>query len=227
MGAGEFFPLYLSFKVALTATFLSVLLGVPVAWRMARKKTWLTTIADSLITLPIVLPPSVLGYYFLVIIGRQSFIGKFLEDNLGLTLVFTWQGASLAALVISFPLLVKSVKTAFEAVDPNLEEAAKILGRSDWAIWFTIVLPLAWRGVVSGIVLGFARALGDFGATLMVAGNIPGKTQTMPLAIYDAVLTGDLGKANFLVLITTLTSFAVLIVLSSLDYSAARRKKGA
>ncbi|MCL5038467.1 MAG: molybdate ABC transporter permease subunit [Firmicutes bacterium] len=217
MGQIELFPLYLSFKVSFLATLLSLALGVPLAWFLARKswlgRDWL----DALFTLPMVLPPTVLGYYLLLAIGRRSMIGTFLEERFGLTLVFTWPAAVLASALVSVPLLIKAARAAFEGVDPNLEDAARTLGKGEASIFFTITLPLAWRGIAAGTVLAWARALGDFGATLMVAGNIPGQTQTMPIAIYDAVQAGRLSLANTLVLIITLLALVTLWALNQLN----------
>jgi len=213
----ELFPLYLSLKVSFLATLLSLGLGLPLAWVLAKRnwpgKDWV----DAVFTLPMVLPPTVLGYYLLVVIGRRSPLGAFLEEKLGVTLVFTWPAAVLAAAVVSLPLLVKSARAAFEGVDPNLEDAARTLGQGELTVFFTVSLPLAWRGIAAGTILAWARALGDFGATLMVAGNIPGQTQTMPIAIYDAVLAGNLTLANTLVIIITLLALVTLGVLNRLN----------
>lgn len=210
-------PLFLSLKVAGLATLLTVLIGIPVALFLAksrlRGKLWL----DAFLSLPMVLPPTVLGYYLLVVIGRQSPLGIFLENKLGITLVFTWPAAVLAALISSLPLMVKTSKAAFSSVDVNLENAARLLGRTEWEIFFTITLPLAWRGIAAGITLAFARALGEFGTTIMVAGNIPGQTQTMPLAIYDAVLAGNTAQANVLVGLITVVALIILLILNRLE----------
>ena len=144
-----------------------------------------------LCTLPLVLPPTVLGYYLIVLIGRQGWLGRWLQETWGISLIFTWQGAVLAAAVVSLPLVFKSARAAFEEVDPDLENAARTLGLSETAVFFRVSLPLAWRGILAGAMLAFARAMGEFGATLMVAGNLPGKTQTLSLAVYDAVQAGN------------------------------------
>lgn len=210
-------PLILSLKVAGLATLLTVLVGLPVAWLLAKGKFRGKLLLDAFFSLPMVLPPTVLGYYLLVLIGRQSPLGVFLETKLGLTLVFTWPAAVLAAFVSSLPLMVKTSKAALAAIDTSLEYAARLLGRSEWEIFFTVTLPLAWRGIAAGITLAFAKALGDFGTTIMVAGNIPGRTQTMSIAIYDAVLSGDTARANFLVLLMTVTALLILFFLNSLE----------
>ncbi|HHU31807.1 MAG: molybdate ABC transporter permease subunit [Zhaonellaceae bacterium] len=213
----DFSPLYLSLKVACFATLLTILLAIPLGYFLARCNFWGKDLLDSLFTLPLVLPPTVLGYYLLVLIGRQSPLGAFLNEKLGIQLIFTWQAAVLAAFFSSYPLLLKSAKAAFATIDQNLENAARTLGRSEINIFFTVTIPLAWKGLTSGIILSFARALGDFGATLMVAGNIPGKTQTMPIAIYDAVIADNVGQANLLVIIITLVAIIAMFLLQLLE----------
>lgn len=209
----DLFPLWLSLRVATLATLLSILLGTLLAWLLARRAFPGQKLLAGLVTLPIVLPPTVLGYYLLGVIGRQSPLGSFLESTFGLTLVFTWQAAVLAAFVASVPLFVRSAQAGFEGVDQTLENAARTLGRSERDVFFTVTVPLAWRGLLAGTALAFTRALGEFGATLMVAGNIPGQTQTMAIAIYDAVEAGNLALANALVLIITIVAVAMLVAL--------------
>jgi molybdate transport system permease protein len=157
------------------------------------------------------MPPTVLGYYLLVLIGRNGPVGGWLLTHFGINLIFTWQGAVIAATIVAFPLVFKAARAAFEAIDPQFEQAARVLGISETAIFFRVTLPLAWRGVLAGVLLAFARATGEFGATLMVAGSIPGKTQTLSVAVYEAVQAGQDNIANFLVLITSLTCMAVLL----------------
>lgn len=197
------FPLLLSLRVATAATLLNLLLGMGVAWVLARWRFPGQNLVETLFTLPMVMPPTVLGYYLLVLLGSQSVLGRWLQESLGIRLVFTWYGAVVAAMVSSLPLFVEPARAALQGVDRRLEDAARTLGRSEWAVFFTITLPLAWRGIFAGVVLAFARALGDFGATLMVAGNIPGRTQTMALAIYDAVQAGNQAAADRMVLVMT------------------------
>ena len=204
--------LRLSLQVAGLATGLCLVVGIPLAWVLARRRSWLTEVLAAAALLPLVLPPTVVGYYLLTALGRNSGFGRFLEDDLGIRLVFTWQGAGIAAAVMALPLLVMTARPAFESVDPDLERVALTLGRSRLAVFFTITLPLASPGVLAGIALTFARAMGEFGATLMVAGSIPGRTRTMPLAVYDAVQSGDMALANTLALVLTLTSMAMLAV---------------
>ena len=206
----DIFPLYLTLKVSVAATFFSVIIGLGLAWLMARRGFWGKGVLDALIMQPLVIPPTVLGYYLLVLLGRSGPLGRFLEDTLGITLVFTWKGAVIAAFVASLPLFVRPARAAIEGVDRNLENAARLLGKTEWEILKTITIPLAWRGIAAGSVMAFARATGEFGATLMVAGNIPGLTQTLPIAIYDAVQMGNTKMANILVGIITLFSFSVL-----------------
>ncbi|MEW9053453.1 MAG: molybdate ABC transporter permease subunit [Neobacillus sp.] len=211
------FPLFLSFRVALTATLFTFLIGIPIAYFLNRSNGKLADIIDTLITLPIVLPPTVLGYYLLVLLGRQSSIGKFLEERFDITIVFTPTGAVMAALVVSIPYLIKSARSAFAGIDPTLLNAARVLGRTEFNIFLTVIIPLAWRGIAAGTTLAFARALGDFGATLMVAGSIPNVTMTMPIAIYDALLAGNRELANILVIIMTSVSVSVLYVINRLE----------
>ena len=206
----DIFPLYLTLKVSVAATFFSVIIGLGLAWLMARRGFWGKGVLDALIMQPLVIPPTVLGYYLLVLLGRSSPFGRFLEDTLGVTLVFTWKGAVIAAFVASLPLFVRPARAAIEGVDRNLENAARLLGKTEWEILKTITIPLAWRGIAAGSVMAFARATGEFGATLMVAGNIPGLTQTLPIAIYDAVQMGNTKMANILVGVITLFSFSVI-----------------
>lgn len=216
----DLFPLYLSLKVAGTATIVSFTFGLGIAWLLARQEFWGKSMLASLVTLPMVLPPTVLGYYLLVMIGRNGPLGRFLEGTLGIDLIFTWEAAVLASSVVSIPLLVRAAQAAFEGVDRNLENAARTLGRSEASIFLTVTLPLAWRGILAGTALAFARALGEFGATLMVAGNIPGQTQTMPVAIYDAVQAGNTALANALVGIITVAAIVALVLLDRLGKAA-------
>lgn len=203
-------PLWLSLRVASVATLLSLVVGVALALWLAHRQSALANLVDSVVNLPLVLPPTVLGYYLLVTWGARSPLGQLLED-LGIPLVFTWRGAVLAAAIVALPLVVQSVRAAVESVDPALADVARTLGRSEWHVLRAVVLPLAWRGILAGAVLAFARALGEFGATLMIAGNIPGRTQTMPIAIYDAVQAGDQARANQLVLLLTVVAIVLLI----------------
>lgn len=204
-------PLLLSLKVAGCATLLNLFLGVGAGFALARWRFPGRDLLDAVLTLPMVLPPTVLGYYLLVLIGKHGPLGAWLFDNFGIQLIFTWQGAVIAATLVAFPLVLKSARAAFEGVDPQLERAARVLGLGEWAVFFRVSLPMAWRGILAGVLLAFARALGEFGATLMVAGSIPGRTQTLSVAVYEAVQAGQDDTANFLVLITSLTCIMVLL----------------
>ena len=204
-------PLLLSLKVAGLATLLNLVLGVAAAWGLSRWRSPLRDFIDSILTLPLVLPPTVLGYYLLVLFGRRGTFGAWLE-SLGIQLVFTWQGAVLASTVVAFPLVLKAARAAFESVDHQLEDAARVLGVSEAGVFFRVSLPLATRGITAGVLLAFARALGEFGATLMVAGNLPGRTQTLSVAIYEAVQAGDDGAATVLVVVTSITCIVLLMV---------------
>jgi molybdate transport system permease protein len=198
--------------VAVLATALCALMGIPLAWALARRRFWGRSAVDVLVTLPLVLPPTVTGYYLIVALGRRGWLGAPLYAWTGWTVAFTWYAAVIAATVMAFPLLVRTAKAAIESVDADLEKAAFTLGHSEWRTALRVTLPLARRGILAGLVLAFARALGEFGATLMLAGNIPGKTATMPLAIYTAVQTGESGVAASLVLALTALSCAVLVL---------------
>lgn len=201
----------LTLKVAGWATFLNLILGVGVGFLLARKRFPGRDFLDAVFTLPMVMPPTVLGYYLLVLLGRKSAFGAWLYEHFGINLIFTWQGAVVAATVVAFPLVFKSARAAFEGVEPQFEQAARVLGVSEVALFFRVTLPLAWRGILAGLLLAFARATGEFGATLMVAGSIPGKTQTLSIAVYEAVQAGQDDVANFLVLVTSITCIVVLL----------------
>jgi len=203
--------LRLTLKVAGLATLLNLVLGVAVGYALARWRFRGRDVLDAMLTLPMVMPPTVLGYYLLVLLGTQGALGAWLLEHVGIRLIFTWQAAVIAATVVSFPLVFKSARAAFETVDTQLEDAARMLGIGETAIFFRVSLPLAWRGVMAGLLLAFARAMGEFGATLMVAGSIPGKTQTLSIAVYEAVQAGQDDTANFLVAVTSLTCIAVLL----------------
>jgi molybdate transport system permease protein len=196
----DLFPVWLSLQVSLTATALTLLVGVPLAWLLARKRFHGRDLLEALVVFPLILPPTVLGYYLLVVIGSQGPVGRALAA-VGIELAFTWRAAVLAASLGSIALLIKSAQAGFESVDRRLEEAARTLGSSEWSIFWSVTLPLAWRSVLAGSVLAFCRAMGEFGITLMVAGSIPGKTQTLPLAIYDRVQANEMAEANALALI--------------------------
>jgi molybdate transport system permease protein len=204
--------LALSLKVALWATAIDLVLGVAVGFALARLRFAGRELVDAILLLPMVLPPTVLGYYLLVVVGRRSPLGAWLENELGIRLIFTWQGAVLASAVVAFPFVCKSARAAFENVDVQFEQAARVLGLGSGAVFFRVTLPLAWRGILAGALLAFARAFGEFGATLMVAGSIPGRTQTLSIAVYEAVQAGQDTLANLLVLLTSTTCIVILLL---------------
>lgn len=203
--------LALTLKVAGWATLLNLGLGVAVGFAMARLRFPGRDLIDAALTLPMVMPPTVLGYYLLVVIGSQGIVGAWLLEHFGIRLIFTWQAAVIAATIVAFPLVFKAARAAFENVEPQLEDAARTLGIGEWGVFFRVSLPLAWRGILAGLLLSFARALGEFGATLMVAGSIAGKTQTLSIAVYEAVQAGQDATANYLVAVTSITCIAVLL----------------
>ncbi|WP_066268964.1 molybdate ABC transporter permease subunit [Hydrogenophaga palleronii] len=209
--AEAWIPLALTLKVAGWATALNLFLGVGVGYAIARWRFPGRDLVDAALTLPMVMPPTVLGYYLLVVIGTQGVVGAWLLQHFGIRLIFTVEAAIIAATIVSFPMVFKAARAAFETVDPQLEDAARTLGINEWAVFFRVSLPLAWRGILAGLLLSFARALGEFGATLMVAGSIAGKTQTLSIAIYEAVQAGQDNTANFLVVVTSIVCVAVLL----------------
>ncbi len=206
----DWFPLWLSLRVAALSTVLAIGVGLWVAYLLANRSFRGKEILDAAVALPLVLPPTVLGYYLLVLLGRQSPIGKLHEAVFGSPLVFTWQAAVVAAFIHSAPLLIKSARAALESVDRSYERAARNLGASEWRVFWLVTLPLARRSILAASVLAFARALGDFGVTIMIAGNIPGRTQTVAVAIYDAVESGNGALARTLVLIVSALALGIL-----------------
>ena len=200
----------ISLKIAITATIIVLILGITLAKLLTKYDFKGKDIIETIFLLPMILPPSVVGYALLIAIGKRGFVGKFLLDVFDYQLIFTWVAGCIAAAVVSFPLMYQNCKSAFLSIDENIEDAAKSLGANKWQVFTKVTLPLASKGILNGLVLTFARALGEFGATLMVAGNIPGKTQNIPLAIYFAVETGKTSLANTLVLIEVIFSFAVV-----------------
>ena len=208
------YPIWLSLKVAVTATTANFFLGTALAYILSRYTFFGRNLVDAIIMQPLIMPPTVLGYYLLVLLGRQGFLGRFLDDAFGITLVFTWQGAALAAMIASLPLFIKPARAAIESVSTHIENSARILGKNEWQVFWHVTFPLARRGIIAGIALAFARSLGEFGVTLMVAGNIPGKTQTVSIAIYDAVQAGNAAEANILVGIITVISVIILYVVN-------------
>jgi molybdate transport system permease protein len=219
----DWFPLWLSLEVATTATAISLLFGIWLAWLLANKNFAGKNLFDALITLPLALPPTVLGYYLLVVIGRSTWLGRAWEAVTGSPLVFTWKAAVIASTLHAVPLLVKSSRAALENVDRAYERAARSLGASEWRLFWRVSIPLARRPVAAATALAFARALGDFGATLMVAGDIPGRTQTAAIAIFDAVESGNTLLARILVLVISFLTAAIVFLANRLE----QRRAGA
>lgn len=212
----DWFPLWLSLRVAAVSTLIAFAGGVALAYLLANRAFRGRDVLDAVVSLPLVLPPTVLGYYLLILLGRDAWLGRIYEQVTGGPLVFTWQGAVIAALVHSAPLLVKTARAALESVDHSYERAARTLGASEWRLFWRVTLPLAWRSILAGVALCFARSLGDFGATLMVAGNIPGRTQTVAIAIYDAVESGNGQVARVLVLVVSALALIILTLANRL-----------
>jgi molybdate transport system permease protein len=213
----DWFPIQLSFQVSTLATAIALVFGVSLAWVLARCRFWGKEWIDAAITLPLVLPPTVLGYYLLVVLGQRSFLGRAHEWFWGSPLTFTPAAAIVAATIHALPLMVKSVRATFESMDQRIEDAARTLGASEARVFLTVTLPLARRSIQAAAALAFARALGDFGVTLMIAGNIPGKTQTASVAIYDAVQAGRDQDALVLVLIVSALALAFLYTTNKLS----------
>lgn len=222
MDSINLFPLYLSLAVSLCSTLISLVIGLPIAYFLSSKRGRIVNFLDTLTSLPIVLPPTVLGYYLLVLLGRQSPVGQFLENSLGIMLVFTPVGVVIAATIVSITYLIKSSKTAFLEINEDYLNAARLLGRNEFNIFLTIIIPISWRGIVAGLTMCFMRALGDFGTTLMIGGNIPGQTSTMPIAIYNALQAGNKDMANMLVLIMTGIAVMVLFIINSMEQKVKR-----
>jgi molybdate transport system permease protein len=213
----DWFPLWLSLKVAACATGISLILGIFLAWLLANKRFAGKDLLDALTTLPLALPPTVLGYYLLIVIGRSSWIGRAWEHVTGAPLTFTWRAAVIASTLHAIPLLVKSSRAALENVDREFERAARSLGASEWRLFWRVSIPLARRPIAAATALAFARSMGDFGTTLMVAGNIPGRTETAAIAIYDAVNAGKTQLALWLVLVVSLLTMAIVFLANRLE----------
>jgi molybdate transport system permease protein len=209
--SADAFPIALSLRVAAISLCISAPLGVALAWVQARRRYPLRSLVDAVVLLPLVLPPSVVGFFLVVVFGRRGVIGPWLEQALDLRLVFSPAGAVLASTVVALPMIVKTAQPAIEAVSPELENVGRSLGLGPVELFFRVTLPTAWRGVVAALVLGFARALGEFGATLMFAGNIPGRTNTMPLELFAAYQAGDDARAG--IYVAVLTGFSGLVAL--------------
>jgi molybdate transport system permease protein len=217
----DWFPLWLSLRVAALATLIAGTLGVAIAYLLAKGRFRGRALIEAIVTLPIVLPPTVLGFYLLTNLGVNSPIGQAWERVFGQPLVFTKTAAVIAASISALPFVVRTARAAIEEVDPRLEAAARVAGHPEWRVATIVTLPVARRGLAAGIGLGFARALGDFGATVMVAGNIPGRTQTLPIAVYDAVQAGD--KATARTGSAILAAIAIVVLLAVTQLSSSRR----
>lgn len=207
-------PVLLSLRVGLTALAFVFVLGTLAARVVTRRHFALRDVVDGLLILPLVLPPVVTGFLLLLLLGRYGPVGRFLENAFGVRLLFTVHAAVLAAIVVAFPLMYQSAKAAFQAVDARLDDAARTLGAGEARVFLTVTLPLAWPGLVAGTVLSFARALGEFGATVMVAGNIPGETTTVPLAIFFLADAGELRAAGVYALIISGISMVLVVALN-------------
>jgi molybdate transport system permease protein len=215
----DWFPLWLSLEVALAATAISLAIGIWLAWLLANRQFIGKDILDALATLPLALPPTVLGYYLLVIIGRNSWPGRAWEAVTGSPLVFTWRAAVIASTLHAIPLLLKSARAALENVDRSYERAARSLGASEWRLFWRVSLPLAGRPIAAATALAFARSMGDFGTTLMIAGDIPGRTQTAAIAIFDAVESGNTFVARLLVIVISILTAAIVYLANRLEGS--------
>ncbi len=218
----DWFPLWLSLEVATLATLISLVAGIWLAWLLSHKDFAGKNVLDAITTLPLALPPTVLGYYLLVVIGRTSWLGGAWEAITGSPLVFTWKAAVIASTLHAVPLLVKSTRAALENVDQSYERAARSLGASEWRLFWRISIPLARRPIAAATALAFARSLGDFGATLMIAGDIPGRTQTAAIAIYDAVESGNTILARTLVIVISILTAAIVWLSNWLEERRAR-----
>lgn len=212
-GAELLSPILISLKTALTATAITFVLGLAAARWMAGMKSRMRDVLDGIFILPLVLPPTVVGLGLLLLFGRNSPVGKLLE-YLGTSVVFSWSATVIAATTVAFPLMYQTARGAIEQIDPNIVDAARTLGCSEWSIFWRVTVPVAWPGIAAGLVLSFARALGEFGATLMVAGSLPGKTETIPVAIYFAVEGGHTEQALYWVAVVLVISFASIIAMN-------------
>ena len=228
LSPAEVDALLLSLRISLVATFASLPLGLLAAWVLARRDFWGKSILDALIHLPLVVPPVVVGYLLLVLLGRNGPVGGFLFDVFGITIAFTWQGAAVAAAVMAFPLMVRAIRLSIEAADQRLETAARTLGAGPLRVFATVTLPQILPGILVGVVLAFARALGEFGATITFVSNIPGETRTLPLAIFGQLQVPGTEEAVIrLVVISIAVALAALIASEFLSRRISRRLRGA
>ncbi|RJQ15302.1 MAG: molybdate ABC transporter permease subunit [Nitrospiraceae bacterium] len=212
MADSALFSMRLSLQVASVATVFIIVIGVAVAYVLARRDFRGKELVDMLFTLPLVMPPTVTGYYLIIVFGRNGILGKPLFDWTGFSIMFTWYAAALASFVVALPLMIKTARAAIESVDKNLINASYTLGHGEFVTAIKVILPLSKRGLIAGTVLSFARAMGEFGATLMLAGNLPGKTDTMPIAIYSFASSGEWSSAHFMVILLTVVSGIFLYI---------------
>ncbi|MGB2818912.1 MAG: molybdate ABC transporter permease subunit [Burkholderiaceae bacterium] len=212
----DWHPVWLTLRVASVATLVALVVGTALGWLFGRVRFAGSAVLEAVFMLPLVLPPTVLGYYILIAMGRNSPVGRFLRDTFDYTIIFSWHGAVVAASIVALPLVLKSSAAAFAGVDRTMEAAARTLGQRPFSVFVRVTLPLAWRGILAGAMLAFARALGEFGATLMVAGNIPGQTQTLSMAVYDAGQAGNDRLALVLVMLTSLICVVILVASTKL-----------
>ena len=221
----DFSPIWISLKTAIVTIFIVFFLGILAAWWVVRRKNEVSKIfVDGILSLPLVLPPTVTGFFLLYIFGNNRAIGQFFSQELGVQIAFSWVATVLAAAVISFPLMYRSARGAFEQVDVELLQAGRTLGMSEWSIFRKVLLPNALPGIISGGVLAFARGLGEFGATAMIAGNIAGKTRTLPLAVYSSVVSGEMGEATYYVAIVVALCLVMVVGLNWYLYLCKKRQ---
>ncbi|MDG5789273.1 molybdate ABC transporter permease subunit [Evansella sp. AB-P1] len=206
-------PLWLSLKVATIATIIAFVMGILLSWWFAFNNNKLTSFLSIVVTVPLIIPPTVLGYYLLLLLGRSSTLGQMVESITGQPIVFTWKAAVIAASIAALPLLIRPIQASFETINKETIQAAELDGAGKVQLLRHIIIPLAYKGILAGLVLGFARAMGEFGATLMVAGNIPGRTQTLSIAIYDAVQADRMMDAHVMVIILSLVTILFLYLI--------------
>lgn len=222
----EWSIILLSLKIGAVAVVASLPLGILFAWILARKEFKGKTILDSLINLPLVLPPVVIGYLLLLSMGKNGYIGKWIDQIFGISFSFNWKGAALASAVVSFPLLVRAIRISFESIDQNLEFAARSLGASRMRMFFTVTIPLAMPGIIAGVVLAFARSLGEFGATITFVSNIPGETRTLPLAMYTLIQIPNQEAATMRLCIIAIAISFIALFLSEVLQRAHKKRLG-
>ena len=215
--------LKLSLLVVSASTLIIAVAGTAFAFLLARRHFAGKELLDAALTLPMVLPPTVTGYYLILLLGRRGFLGSPLYNLTGWSVTFTWIAAVIASTVVAIPLMIKSARAAIESVNPDYENVSRVMGKGEWETFFRVTLPLAGRGILAGVILSFARAFGEFGATMMLAGNIAGKTQTMPLAIYEAMSAGEDGTAAWLAVILTGISITVIYITNRLSRPEERK----